>query len=269
MIPVNDLIAQFQRMYHEHWRYTWGAATEGDVDCSGAFVWAYRQFSQSIAHGSNAIARNAVTQLLPVSQAKPGMAAFKYYEPGHPKWNLPAKYRKGGASYNGDLNDYYHIGLVDTDGKHVLNAQGEKAGFTRTKLSAWGAVGYLKAVEYTKGDIPMESMVVTASNGKPVAVRKGDSTEAMVITRLPVGTVVQAFMDIGGWREIQFENIDGWMMSKFLKPVQAEAVTGDGESADPEAYVRTLTVEEYNELGAARDQLEKISALLTRIVGVG
>ena len=269
MIPANDLIALFQRMYKEHWSYIWGKAEKGCVDCSGAFVYAYRQFGQTIAHGSNAIARKYVKEILPIGKAKPGMAAFKLKKPEQSGYDLPAKYRKGGASYNGDLNDYYHIGLVDDGGKYVLNAQGEKAGFTRTKISAWGAVGYLKAVEYTKGDIPMESMVVTASNGKPVAVRKGNSTEAMVIKRLPVGTVVQAFMDIDGWREIQYQDIDGWMMSRFLKPVQAEAVTGDGESADPEAYVRTLTVEEYNELGEARDQLEKISALLTRIVGVG
>ena len=268
-IPVDGLIALFQRMYREHWRYTWGAAEEGDVDCSGAFLYAYRQFGQSIAHGSNAIARKYVKEILPVSKAKPGMAAFKLKKPEQSGYDLPAKYRKGGAAYNGDLSDYYHIGLVDEGGKYVLNAQGEKAGFTRTKLSAWGAVGYLKAVEYKGGDTPMESMVVTASNGKPVAVRKGNSTEAMVIKRLPVGTVVEAFMDIDGWREIICGDVDGWMMSKFLKPVQAEAVTGDGESASPEAYVRTLTVEEYNELGAARDSLEKIAELLTRIVGVG
>ena len=153
----------------------------------------------------------------------------------------------------------------------MLNAQGTKAGFTRTKLSAWGCVGYLKAVDYnTKEGDNMQTMVVYASNGKPVAVRKGDSTEAMVIKRLPVGTKVEAFMDINGWREIQYQDIDGWMMSKFLKPVDGDQTpVNDGESADPESYVRTLTVAEYNELGEARDQLEKISALLTRIVGVG
>ena len=66
----------------------------------------------------------------------------------------------------------------------------------------------------------MEKMVVSASNGRPVNVRKGDSIEALVIAKLPVGTVVDAFGDYNGWREIQHEGIDGWMMSKYLKPVK-------------------------------------------------
>ena len=42
MIPVHKLIALFQRMYREHWAYKWGSASQGCVDCAGAFVWAYR-----------------------------------------------------------------------------------------------------------------------------------------------------------------------------------------------------------------------------------
>lgn len=261
-IPVDNLIADFRRMYDEHWRYVWGAAENGCVDCSGAFVNAYRQHGKTIAHGSNTIARSYVKGLLPVTAAVPGMAAFKIREPGHPKYALPAKFRKGGANYNGDLNDYYHIGLVDETGKYVLNAQGTNAGFTRTKISLWGAVGYLKAVEYPaeqkKGDRPMQKMVVTA---KDVAVRKGDSTEAMVIIRLPKGTVVDAFDDIGGWREIMYNGIDGWMMSKFLAPAD--------ESDPAPAYVRTLTAEEMQKLQTLREQMAAGVEFLKTIVGVG
>jgi hypothetical protein len=272
-IPVDQLIADFRRMYNEHWRYVWGAAEKGCVDCSGAFVYAYRQHGANIAHGSNTIARSYVKGLMPVTAAAPGMAAFKIREPGHPKYALPAKFKKGGAAYNGDLNDYYHIGLVDETGKYVLNAQGTNAGFTRTKISLWGAVGYLKAVEYPsaaaaaspqqagatkEGDKPMQKMVVTA---KDVAVRKGDSTEAMVIKRLPKGTVVDAFDDIGGWREIIYQGIDGWMMSKFLAPAD--------ESDPAQAYVRTLTAEELQKLQQLREQMVAGTEFLKTIVGVG
>lgn len=262
MIKVTDLIADFRRMYGEHWRYVWGAAEDGCVDCSGAFVNAYRQHGKTIAHGSNTIARSYVKGLLPVTAAEPGMAAFKIREPGHPKYALPAKFRKGGANYNGDLNDYYHIGLVDDTGKYVLNAQGTNAGFTRTKISLWGVVGYLKAVDYgtetKKEERPMQKMVV---NAKDVAVRKGDSTEAMVITRLPKGTVVDAFDDFGGWREIMYQGTDGWMMSKFLAPAD--------ESDPVPAYVRTLTAEEMQKLQTLRDQLVAGVDFLKTIVGVG
>jgi hypothetical protein len=71
LIPVDGLIALFNRMYREKWEYKWGAAQTGCVDCAGAFVWAYRQYGQSIYHGSNRIARRYIMELLPISQARP------------------------------------------------------------------------------------------------------------------------------------------------------------------------------------------------------
>lgn len=220
-IPVNKLIAIFKTMYDEHWKYTWGHAARGDVDCSGAYVYAYRQFGLSIYHGSNAIARQYIVKLLPVSEAKPGMAAFKYRKPGQKGYDLPAKYQPGGAAYNGDLNDYYHIGLVDETGKYVYNAQSPDAGFGRSAVSKWGYVAYLKAVDY--GDEPddggkqtMETMYVTAKSGSTVRVREKPSKDSRVLTELRIGTEVKAGADIGGWREIIFGDSGGYMMSEFL-----------------------------------------------------
>lgn len=248
-IPVNGLISLFRRMLDEHWAYMWGAARKGCVDCSGAFVYAYRQYNKSITHGSNAIARQYVVELLPISKAQPGMAAFKIRKPGDKYYALPAAYQKGGSGYNGDLNDYYHIGLVDEDGKSVLNAQSEKAGFTRTALSKWACVGFLKAVDYDKEGGQMETYIVTADNGLPVRVR--DNPGGATITRLKCGTRVEAGeVDSAGWREIRFDGQTGYMMAKFLV------------KEDEAGIVKTLTQTEYNDLCEARD-------ILIRIVGVG
>lgn len=222
-IAVDKLIALFQKMYREHWRYTWGIAVDGDVDCSGAFVYAYRQFGKSIYHGSNTIARKYVVALLPISEAKPGMAAFKVRKPGQRYYDLPSKFKPGGSEYNGDINDYYHIGLVDTDGKHVLNAQSESAGFTRTALSKWACVGYLKAVDYGGEEKPMETMYVTAESGRTVRMREKPSTGAKIIAEIPVGTEVLAGADIDGWREIIHGDDGGYMMSRFLTAESPEA----------------------------------------------
>lgn len=265
MIPVNKLIDLFDQMYAQHWKYTAGAAQKGDVDCSGAFVWAYKQFGQSIAHGSNAIARQYVKGLLPISQAVPGMAAFKIREPGNAKYALPGKYQKGGAAYNGDLSDYYHIGLVDSTGKYVLNAQGTNAGFTRTKLSTWGVVGYLKAVDYNGKDVtPMQTMYVTSADGNPVRVRAKPSTSAETIAKLKVGTKVSAGDDEAGWREIAFDDDNGWMMSKFLTTASTPT-----DLPPLPSYVRTLSAEEMQQLDKARDELEDALRVIKLIVGVG
>lgn len=222
-IPVRDLIALFQRMYNEHWRYVWGKAETGCVDCSGAFVWAYKQFGKTIPHGSNSIARKYCGEMRSVKDAQPGFAAFKYHAEGDKDYDLPSKYRKGGSAHNGDLRDYYHIGLVDESGKYVLNAQGEKAGFTRTKLSAWGCVAPLNAVDYPEkeSDKQMDYMIVTAEGGGTVRVRKSPSISAAHIDTLAVGTAVQAGPDENGWRSIVYgHGKTGYMMSKFLVPIQ-------------------------------------------------
>lgn len=246
-IPVKGLISLFRQMFDEHWAYVWGAARKGCVDCSGAFVYAYRQYNKSIYHGSNAIARQYVVELLPISKAKPGMAAFKLHKPGEKNYSLPAQYQKGGRAYNGDLCDYYHVGLVDDKG--VLNAQSTQAGFTRTALSKWHCVGYLKAVDYEGDEPKMETYIVTADNGLPVRVR--DNPGGATITRLKCGTRVEAGeVDSAGWREIRFDGQTGYMMAKFLVKEEEAGV------------VKTLTQKEYNDLCEARDTL-------IRIVGVG
>ena len=75
-IAVSDILGDFQRMLDEHWKYTAGASETGNVDCSGAFVWAHRQHGQRIYHGSNRIARTEIVELVPISAAKPGMAVL-------------------------------------------------------------------------------------------------------------------------------------------------------------------------------------------------
>ena len=55
-----DLIAEFQKMIG--WKYEWGAARTGTVDCSGAFVFAMKKYGLSIYHGSNTIWRSYLTE---------------------------------------------------------------------------------------------------------------------------------------------------------------------------------------------------------------
>ena len=257
-MTANDLIRVFQQMYRERWPYEWGAARKGCVDCSGAFVYAYQQLGGGgIYHGSNAIARKYVVKLLPISEAKPGMAAFKLRKPGATWYALPAKYQPGGAAYNGDVNDYYHIGLVDEDGKHVLNAQSVKAGFTRTPVSKWACVAELKAVSYEVGgrkeevgggESPtsgnegktMEKMYVTAKNGKTVRMRKAPSTSAPVIRDIEIGTAVQAGADIDGWREIICGDDGGYMMSQYL--------TADPPGVTYRVVIDGVTWEKYRKI---------------------
>ena len=228
MIPADVLISEFEIMYREHWPYEWGAARKGCVDCSGAFAYAYKLHGLSIAHGSNAIARNYVERLEPIADAIPGMAAFKARVPGQAGYDLPEKYRT-----SGDLRDFYHIGLVDSTGKYVLNAKSTQAGFSRDPLSKWSCVGRLKAVNYSgesKGGIPMQ-MVVSCPAGETVRLRNSPKTSAAVVAKIHAGTIVSA-EDVGDadWLLVRWDGKAGYMMRKFLADVTSDDEPDTGET---------------------------------------
>ena len=193
-------------------------------DCSGAFVRAYRKYGLSIYHGSNRIAREYVVKLLPPDRARPGMAAFKARQPGAQLYALPNAYKPGGKYYDGDLNDYYHIGLVDADPRYVINAQAVRTGVVRSKLADnWHFVAALKAVS-DEEETPMEELhqaVVTAENGKPVNLRKAPSIQAARICAVPVDSRVAVLNEVDAdWAEIRYGAQTGYMMRKFLKRVE-------------------------------------------------
>lgn len=273
-----QLIADFRRMLDEKWGYIpstsgelWtqerqdkkaekdsGVAKYGSrwighhvADCSGAFVAAYRQHGLSIYQGSNRIARRYIDALHPISEAKPGMAAFKAYRPGDKYYSLPADYKPGGAYYNGDLLDYYHIGLVDANPSIILNSANIQNGFRESAKDGWEFCGYLKDVDYTGGKEPSmmqpKQMIVTAETGKTVNLRSGPGTEYPKIDAVPIGTIVTETMESNGWAYIQYGGKQGYMMEKFLADYTPEPEPEP--SVDIDAAMRYLL--------SAQEQLRK------------
>ena len=272
MIQRDDLIRLFQRMYNEHWSYVWGAAQKGCVDCSGALVYAYMQLAgKSVIHGSNGQARRWISgSMMPITMAAPGMVAFKARKPGEEDYDLPERYRERGASYTGDLMDYYHVGLIDDDPRYVLNAKSAKAGFCRDLLTAshgWDFVAYLRDVEYHEGkdgkkEVEIMRAVVSLPSGaagSTVNMREKAMTSAKLVCRVPVGSVVDILTDQGTWCKIDYIGKQGWMMSNYL-----EYTGQEGEaSGDP------LTEEERAKIEAALAEIEKSIEIVRATLGRG
>lgn len=108
MISAKDLCSAFRQAYDEHWGYIWGEAGEvwtraaqdaatreatveyGSrwigrrvADCSGLFVWAYKQHGEKIYHGSNTIFDKHTSKTGPLYgevEIMPGTAVFQVSE---------------------------------------------------------------------------------------------------------------------------------------------------------------------------------------------
>ena len=222
-IRAQALIAVFERMAREQWRYEWGAARAGCVDCSGAFVYAYAQLGGgSIAHGSNAIARRHCGAMRPAGEARPGWAVFKWRAEGEPE-----RYRADGKG------DYYHIGLLGRDGR-VLNAKGTAAGFARSALAGWAYAAPLLAVDYegevntmTERQTPCSAVMATERD--PLTLR--DAPEGSRIGRLPRGATVDVLEEADGWALVRYGSASGYCSAAYLTRHGQETMEAGADAA--------------------------------------
>lgn len=219
-------------MQRENWAYEWGAAREGCVDCSGAFVWAYKQLGgPSIAHGSNSILRRSMGELLPMSAAQPGYAAVKVRE-----WS---EAESGNRWYGQAPGDCYHIGLVGRDRK-ILNAKGTAAGFVASDPDeGWDGCAPLTDVIYDEGeeDETMLYRATVTTEKDPLRVRQSPGT-GRIIGHVPRGKTVEVLADKGdGWPRIRYNELVGYASGDYLTRVED---TGEGQSPDEGIHVMLI-----------------------------
>lgn len=240
MIQSGALIALFRRMLDERWAYEWGAAREGCVDCSGAFVWSYRQLGASIEHGSNSIAHLRVGEYVPVAKAKPGYAVFKLRA-----WRDDSD--NGGNRWFGQQpGDVYHIGLMGDDGK-VLNAQSTKTGFVASNAAGWAFAAPLKDLIYKEGDGKVFGNATVRVTSGYLNIREGASTRSKVIAKAENGARVNVVREAGGtgWVFGVLESGEaGYMSSEYL--VEDAPGSGDQGETSGEETGDTTTLTDGN-----------------------
>lgn len=231
MIQASALIALFKRMLDEHWAYEWGAAREGCVDCSGAFVWAYKQLGATIEHGSNSIAYLRVGEYVPVSEAKPGYAVFKL--------RVWRESDSGNHWFDQQPGNVYHIGLMGRNGK-VLNAQSVKTGFVASDAKGWTFAAPLKDVIYKEDGKMYGNATVSVTSGY-LNIREGASTRSKVIAKAANGARVNIIREAGGtgWVFGKLESGEaGYMSSEYLVE-DAPPESGDQGETGGEAPATT------------------------------
>mgnify|MGYP002521785862 CR=1 FL=1 len=229
--------------------YQNGASDLKNCDCIGMTKYGLRENNVSfITTGTNYTFRHQVMdkrEIHSVADLKYGDVVFKFYKPGDPGYNLPAKYRPGGSEYNGDLNDYYHIGTVESvNPLHIIHMTSPTAK-TDTKIGRWGVCASLMP-EFIFDDgediiinpdpvsepeidpVPEgKAMIVYAENGKPVNFRSGPSIKRALVAKVALGETLMVYGTQGEWSQAKYRSKTGWMMSKDLRDPEEPA-------ADPE-----------------------------------
>ena len=211
--------------------------SNGLSDCIGFVIGALLLEGQKWGgiHGSNYAARNRTKDLHYVSNAsqlKLGELVYKANDPGSKGYDLPARYKAGGAYYNGDLKNYYHVGVVTSVNPLVISHCSGGGMHHDNKLGSWHYAGYCSLVDYgsVTPDIPVtesapalapstDKMVVDVPDDTSVNVRRTASESAGVLTRLPEGTIVEVTSTSGVWSHVNYsydQTGEGYIMSKFL-----------------------------------------------------
>lgn len=219
-----------------------GDGSDGTCDCIGLIIGAVRRMGLKWTgiHGSNYAARYQTVNLEKISVAgclELGDVVYKSRDPGASKYSLPDRYKKGKSYYNGDLRDYYHVGVVTQVSPLRITHMTSPHIKVDTAVGAWAWHGKVKPiVDQAEKVAPEEPVlpepipstgsraIVTATSGSTVFLRQYPSKQCATWVRVPVGTEVTIVDPGETWCKLDYSKYKGWyMMAQFLD------VIGDGK----------------------------------------
>lgn len=228
-----------------------GDGSDGTCDCIGLIIGSVRRLGLKWPgiHGSNYSARCetvGLARITSLSQLELGDYVYKAYEPGEGKYKLPDRYKKGGAYYNGDLKDYYHVGVVTSLNPVIITHMTSPTVKTLTvqtlkDLGKWGFHGKVKPIVVAAGGItpapapipipipvpvPQSGSyaIVAAASGRYVKMRQQPSTKCGLYEEVPVGATVTLEQPGEVWAKVSYGRRKGWyMMAQFLDVVEKAA----------------------------------------------
>ena len=237
-----------------------GDGSDGTCDCIGLEIGPLRRMGLKWTgiHGSNYAARYQTVNLKyieDIGQLEKGDIIYKAAnEKGIVKlacnagtkkhaWTLPDRYKKGRAYYDGDLLDYYHVGIVTgVEPLRITHMTSPAMKVDKNLSGGWNYHGksrpLVEEAERKAGeplpepdkkpDEPVPSdgsrAIVTAENGQPVKLRQYPSKNCRTWDKVPCGTEVEIVKPGEEWAEINCGKRKGWYMkAEFLD------VIGDGK----------------------------------------
>ena len=208
--------------------------SDGLCDCIGLIKGALRRggVTPKGLKGTNYAARYTIRNFRKISKVQDlsiGAVVLKAVEQGSQYYDLPDEYKPGGASYNGDLLDYNHIGVVTSVNPLIITHMTSPTAKKDEKLGKWKYYGWLPQVDTEPTPSPEpepspepspepaeEKAIVWAATGQTVNLRIGPSTSKKLVERVPIGSEVTVLEKELDWCQVKWKNKIGWMMSEFL-----------------------------------------------------
>ena len=219
-VPVDLFVSMVEQIASENPVYQLGHdGSDGKCDCIGLVRGALKRagLNPTNLRGTNQAARKSIRNLHKIDKSavlQLGQVVLKVRDADDPDYPLPSTYRKGGSSYNGDLTNYTHIGVVTQSSPLRITHMTSPEAQHDTKIGNWKYAGDIPWLTSKAGGTQMTKARVKADNGLPVRVRTdpGGST----ITKLPVGTQVEIITSDPEWSAIQYDGGTGYIMTSFL-----------------------------------------------------
>lgn len=211
------------------------SGTDGYCDCIGLVIGALRRCGVpwTGTHGTNWAARNAVTDLRPITVASAltlGDLVFRSFHPWDSDWSLPSAYAS-----DPDQMDYYHVGVVTSVSPLVITHMTSPSIRRDTSLSRWSHTARLLCLSdpQSKGDAPLMYAIVTSEDGNAVKLRPTPDTSHPYLEKLPVGTQVSVLSQSPDWTHVMAGTRIGYIMTKFLSFEDKEKAESEASTSDP------------------------------------
>ena len=239
---------------------TGGDGSDGTCDCIGLIMGAIGK--KYPMHSTNYFARYEMEGLFPLSDWRDLNVGDLVYKWRDGDSTLHERYKQGGRYFTGDMNDYYHVGVVTSIDPLVITHCTENDNVNGIALDnsikGWSLYGKLIGIEYEESVPPVlpeeapaanKVAVVYAENRKPVKLRPIPSTDKPYIAEVPFGAQVEILEQADGWAKVVWGNQRGYMMSEFLRVIGM--APPDSEAAPSDGYTITLSASAAAELLAA------------------
>lgn len=235
-----------------------GTGYDGTCDCVGLVMGAMYRYgvTKFPLHSSNYFARKQMLTLDPVESVtlSPG---FLVYKARQDRGDLHYRYKAGGQYYNGDLLDYYHVGVVTRvdplEITHCTSTAGANGIRVDNTAKGWTHAGELKQVDYNnleEGDFMATKAMVKTDDGNPLKMRSDPSKTQPYIAKIPSGDTVTVLASAQGWATVEWRGKHGYCVSDYLFPVGEES----DEPMEEEAWEEIL-LEAVNALNDKMDEL--------------